>query len=599
LRGVNQSIVAVSLFLLCFLTPSVTLGSIEDSRAIDPTVPQESQLAKSPATEPMEGVSAKEDRGTIFWLWNLAPMYVKFPLLALFFVWVVHALLQIVADFVHRYWRNKDPSAIRRDIFRNCVQELQDCQKLLDVVGLQDKSAIGGCKKRRELLEQALLVTETLDFNPSNLGTLTELLNAANPSPMDQNQREQNEPSAVPKTIILRIESCLKRMQYSFDEECTSETNQHSVQPSVANSTDQAPTDQAPTSSPSTGWFNVRSRRDNVEDAKIEKSVREVLRHSLKICSPDNGDLQQWHLISQIASNTASNYALDSTRRDVVAKNAFWKLSDYNPIYRIFAFLALTFFAAAWFLKYVFDTDGPLVAYREYWYLKPSRKPNDMRRLLHLAWHCSVYIPILAISIVAGVVFDAGREAIFFLCLASSAVSLEICVSVILDKVHHLQDLSRQTTRAIKMSTGTDGDARTAILWIKYFQGRHLEERTGVAKAALVTIFSVFLFSIVLGIEVLTLWKHAIESGDHESQQAMSLLDWLKDLSNNGRLVLLAGLCSFLLFFIAISKLWVQTRYVLEDKDAMDRFASPLEAENHHLASARRRTKTDVLSDDA
>jgi hypothetical protein len=304
-----------------------------------------------------------------------------------------------------------------------------------------------------------------------------------------------------------------------------------------------------------------------------------------------------------LAKRTLTRFIEYSARSEVSAFELCSKLSAYNPLYRVLSFSVLVLFAMVWFVKYLFDTDGILVAFREYWYYKPRRRSNDMRRFLHLAWHCSVYIPILAITFVASVVLGIGKEGLFFLCLASSAVSLEICVSVILDKVHHLQDLTRQTTRAIRQYEGTD--AGLGIRWIKYFQKRHVQERTGVAKAALVTVFSIFLFSIVLGIEVLTLKKHSLESEivklslDPEDQaldpKVVHLI--IERIYNEDFLLIVAGICSFVLFFISVYKLWVQTRYVLEDTDAMDRFKTPEEAESEYLAGVRRHDSTEYLND--
>ena len=317
-------------------------------------------------------------------------------------------------------------------------------------------------------------------------------------------------------------------------------------------------------------------------------------------------------------------------------------INNYNVFYWALSTLMLMARLFFGFIYYIFDTDGILIAYREVSGAKLTRKGNDQRRLLHLVWHCSAYVPILAITIVAWIVLKTGWEAIFFLCLASSAVSLEICLSVILDKVHNLQDLSRQTTRAMRQYGASNKDL--CIKWIEYFRLRLQHERTGVAKAALVTIFSVVLFSVVLGIEVLAIWKHhqveevltinstvtknmvigeklgskrTVVEGEasgfqptldirEDSQETINDLRFkvlvrenaIKLLYDENALWPIAAFCATLLFLISVFKLWIQTRHVLENTDPIDRYNTPLAALDAFLEVDRRQDSTDYLSED-
>jgi hypothetical protein len=169
-------------------------------------------------------------------------------------------------------------------------------------------------------------------------------------------------------------------------------------------------------------------------------------------------------------------------------------------------------------------------------------------------------------------------------------------------------------------------------------------ERTGVAKAALVTIFSVVLFSVVLGIEVLAIWKHhqveevltinstvtknmvigeklgsklTVVEGEasgfqptldiqKDSQETLNDLKFkmlvrenaIKLLYDENALWPIAAFCATLLFLISVFKLWIQTRHVLENTDPIDRYNTPLAALDAFLEVDRRQDSTDYLSED-
>jgi len=509
------------------------------------------------------------------WIWESTPFIVRIILYGL----LVWAVIQLLIDFAAKHsLLGKNKAKLRR-LASKALNEIQDCQRILEVSSKPNRSA----EEREaehdssEEIVKALYLVRSLEFNASNLDCILKTISGI--AEAGNRTDAANEESSSPYLILNQRVKALKT---------TLDANKTVVDQLVA---------------------QVNVNRFNVENdfPNISRKTHIIVDDVLTLLSSSymtNRPIVDHERLLLLAKRLLTRFIEFCAKSEVSAFEFASKLSAYNPLYRVLSFFVLLVFASVWFVMYLFETDGILVAFREYWYYKPRRRSNDMRRFLHLAWHCSVYIPILAITFVASVVLGIGKDGLFFLCLASSAVSLEICVSVILDKVHHLQDLTRQTTRAIRQYEGTD--AGIGIRWIKYFQKRHVQERTGVAKAALVTVFSIFLFSIVLGIEVLTLKKHSLESEiveltldpEHQkTQEAVEVHSIIERIYNEDFLLIVAGICSFVLFFISVYKLWVQTRYVLEDCDAMDRFETPEEAESEYLAGVRRHDSTEYLND--
>jgi hypothetical protein len=510
----------------------------------------------------------------VTWIWESTPTTIKIILYGL----LAWALIQILIDFIAKHsLLGRTKAKIRRLATKN-LNEIQDCQRILEVTSKPDekKKENESDQDSNQEIAKALHLARSLEFNAPNLDCILKTISDVSASENTIGNSNAVDTSSYP-ILHQRIKSL----------EATIETNKALVDQLIDN-------------------VSMKKNGCDNDFQDISRKTQAIVGNVLMLLSRstlNNRSFVDQERLLLLAKRTLTRFIEYSARSEVSAFELCSKLSAYNPLYRVLSFSVLVLFAMVWFVKYLFDTDGILVAFREYWYYKPRRRSNDMRRFLHLAWHCSVYIPILAITFVASVVLGIGKEGLFFLCLASSAVSLEICVSVILDKVHHLQDLTRQTTRAIRQYEGTD--AGLGIRWIKYFQKRHVQERTGVAKAALVTVFSIFLFSIVLGIEVLTLKKHSLESEivklslDPEDQaldpKVVHLI--IERIYNEDFLLIVAGICSFVLFFISVYKLWVQTRYVLEDTDAMDRFKTPEEAESEYLAGVRRHDSTEYLND--
>jgi hypothetical protein len=523
-------------------------------------------------------------------IWESTPLAVVLPIAIL----VIWAIVQLIFDFVAKKSLFKKKKEEIPRLFATSLNEIQDCQRIFEISLRPEINENDPPEKAQsdKNIERASNLARNLEFSTSNLDTILQILGST-----EELLSKNNSTDSSYSILGLRIKALNEKIASS--ENLFSKSNGGGVDPEKLQTCE-----------------------------KIDLKTYELLKTILRILESSLGKKVSYvdhERLLLIAKRVLTRHAEYSARVQT-GKIAEWsQLSNFNPLYHFLSFFVLLISSVNWFFRYLFDTDGILVAFREYWYFKPSRRSNDMRRLLHLAWHCSVYIPILAITIVASLVLGIGREGYFFLCLASSAVSLEICVSVILDKVHHLQDLTRQTTRAIRQYEGID--AILGLRWIKYFQKRHLVERTGVAKAALVTIFSIFLFSIVLGIEVLTLKKHSLESDivhkiqkelsnakDHgsinlipvsEAGQGLSKLNQeiaesnsvLLAIYNENFLLSVAGICSFLLFFISVYKLWVQTRYVLEDCDAMDRFETPEEAVTEYLAGIRHHNSTEYMND--
>lgn len=511
-------------------------------------------------------------------IWDETPLYLQLGI----YILLVLAIIQLIVDFLaKRSVFSQKKFKIRR-IFTKNLKEIQDCQRILEITSPPEEANEEGDPKKQtsEEIAKALHLARSIDFNSTNLDCILQTLQSI-PIENFTTGTSNDGPNNYYPIVHQRVRVL-----------------QHSIEASKKETFE---------------MLNETTRRkSSSEDIRsvIEKT-QSVITKALELLSlslSNNRPYSDSERLFLIVKKIQTRFIEFCARSEVSSLEAFSRFSAYNPIYRMSSFFVLVLCATVWFVKYLFDTDGILVAFREYWYYKPRRRSNDMRRLLHLAWHCSVYIPILAITLVASIVLGIGKDGLFFLCLASSAVSLEICVSVILDKVHHLQDLTRQTTRAIRQHVGQEADV--GIRWIKYFQKRHVQERTGVAKAALVTIFSIFLFSIVLGIEVLTLKKHSLESeivklvvdpdkdpNDSNSTKAKELHSIIERIYNEDFLLIVAGICSFVLFFISVYKLWVQTRYILEDCDAMDRFETPEEAESEYLAGVRRHDSTEYLND--
>ena len=248
---------------------------------------------------------------------------------------------------------------------------------------------------------------------------------------------------------------------------------------------------------------------------------------------------------------------------------------------------------------------------------------RDTKRAVHFAWHCVVYLPVVIIALMARLLGAADSQALFFVALASATVSLEICISIILDKVSHLEDLSRQTRRAYT----SINDLEILKGWVEYFHRRHAIGRAGVAKAALVTTFSVVLFSSLVGVEALRMRAHSSvvhdivailendcenlplrapevdhdggvqvdhdggvqvdhEGGvqvDHEGNldtiesriaHSVHTIQGVDEYTMLNITLCLSGS----LLVIAWGKLWTQTRGCLEEVDPMDRFETPSDA---------------------
>ena len=167
------------------------------------------------------------------------------------------------------------------------------------------------------------------------------------------------------------------------------------------------------------------------------------------------------------------------------------------------------------------------------------RRPHDRHRFLHMSWHCVVYLPVLVVGCVAWVLGAGWEDIAFFVFVAVSTVSLEICIGVILSKATEIEDLSRQTKRVLRKP-----DTYLIRDWLEYFAARHRTTRIGLAKAGLVTCLSLVLYGSIVGIEtqrikahsmegkeafVLQTYKHQHETGNEPTlEDAKSFLNDLK-----------------------------------------------------------------------
>lgn len=246
----------------------------------------------------------------------------------------------------------------------------------------------------------------------------------------------------------------------------------------------------------------------------------------------------------------------------------------------------------------------------------PHRLKHDRERILHAVWHSVVYLPVVVVAAVAYVLDADEQDIYFFVMVASATVSLEICIGIILDKSRGLQDLSRQTRRALRQyevdSVASDDAKRVGNSlhgWIDYLRLRHSAAREGVAKAALVTAVSVVLFGSIVGIEATRMRDHSAETRQSNIanwlMQHTAVIDdtqidptsdptgYYQDLAeqliedtekpHGDGTQLFAAILSTIMFFLATVKLWIQTRSCLETTDAMDRFGTGEEAKRAFL----------------
>jgi len=279
------------------------------------------------------------------------------------------------------------------------------------------------------------------------------------------------------------------------------------------------------------------------------------------------------------------------------ASNSGWIVSNYP--YRLVA-------TAADFFRFLFDISSYDIAPLDL--SDNARKKLNMGRGLHWAWHSVVFVPVVVVCVVAYVLKAPPSEVMFFGSLATGTVSLEICIGIILSKVSHLEDLSRQVAHIC-----TDENREDFRQWIDYFQRRHHAGRVGVAKAALVTTISVVLFSSIVGVETMRMQSHIeptverisplLKSNTKSEPKELAALvcECLHHPSvNKETLLTTAASLASCLFLISTLKLWIQTRESLERRDPIDRFESAEDAitslEQSHIAhlidsSAKMRTR--------
>lgn len=285
------------------------------------------------------------------------------------------------------------------------------------------------------------------------------------------------------------------------------------------------------------------------------------------------------------------------------------------------------------FGEYVFDLHRDLNSGERFDVGAGYRLVPDRERLLHMVWHCAVYLPVFVVFIVGLVIGADAEDLLFFVAVAMATVSLEICIGIILSKARDLQELSRQTQRALD-NHQIDGQELRG--WIKYFMVRHRAGKEGLAKSAFVTAISLVLFGSIVGVEAVRMRAHSSEhtteamedflernppkkkdashetslSAAEKSTEKTSTPDkrpassWLSawftskpmpskgskerlmlDLGHNAdpwtepsALLTFAVIASGLLFAMANVKLWVQTRASLETEDAMDHFKRSADA---------------------
>lgn len=257
------------------------------------------------------------------------------------------------------------------------------------------------------------------------------------------------------------------------------------------------------------------------------------------------------------------------------------------------------------FFRSVFDVHEAAGVEDQYKIGHPARRERDMHRLLHFAWHAVVFVPVIIVCLVSVVLGADFDDVVFFGSLAAATVSLEICIGIIIQKVHHISDLSRQSARA-NHSVTDEEDRRN---WIDYFDERQNLGSSDVAKAALVTVFSMVLFSCVVGVEALRMVEHSDKAV--ASKRARLAIEKEVGQSNAERqgegepqgqvvpprhpsespyrsLIYIGTTLVLATWMVGIAgtKLWIQTRHCLERAHPMDRFSSGKEA----LASLRQNT---------
>jgi hypothetical protein len=220
----------------------------------------------------------------------------------------------------------------------------------------------------------------------------------------------------------------------------------------------------------------------------------------------------------------------------------------------------------------------------------PRPSKWDRIRMLHLSWHGVVYVPVIVVSVVAKVLGAGWHDIVFFASVALATVALETCVGVIIGKANEIEDLSRQTRRAIKL-----GDVSGVPAWVEYFVLRHQTAKVGIAKAAIVTVVSIVLFSTIVGVEVIRMISHSMERtvdrfvesccdlgivSEIPKDQRTALLKKMNehDPAQDTNLLFLAITLCLTMILIAMSKVWAQTRSCLREHDAMDYFPNGGEA---------------------
>lgn len=264
------------------------------------------------------------------------------------------------------------------------------------------------------------------------------------------------------------------------------------------------------------------------------------------------------------------------------------------------------------FFRYVFDVHDDLDDMPSRFDVGEAyRLEHDRDRFLHFLWHSVVYFPVIVVALVAKILGADFTDVLFFCMIAAATVSLEICIGIILSKADGISDLSRQTKRVLRHHRD---DQERLHGWLTYLSLRHAGAREGIAKAALVTAVSLVFFGSIVGIEAIRLKAHSVaqkedvivhwlqglegystSSSATDEELAGELLESLKNGGHDenafGLMALALGL-SGALFILAATKLWIQTRTVLEEYDAMDRWENPEDAVNaykkrpvHHLLS--------------
>jgi len=270
---------------------------------------------------------------------------------------------------------------------------------------------------------------------------------------------------------------------------------------------------------------------------------------------------------------------------------AYWNLKSWREQRKLCFPPAKWFQAFYIFCKFCFDLYPPLIK-------DPRDHPRpsswDRQRLLHLSWHSVVFVPVIVVTLVGKVLGASLEDVVFFASVALATVALETCVGVILTKASEIEDLTRQTKRIMKLA-----DVNEMREWLAYFVLRHKAAKTGLVKAALVTIVSVVMFSTIVGVEVIRMINHS-PSVDHKidkfaaamkklstdvtdnelsEEQKTQIGEIVKTAESSDDLVLFLALTLCLLMIcIAMAKVWTQSRSSLYEHDAMDLFATGSEA---------------------